>query len=154
VEGEEDGEDEEDGDGGGEDGDGGGEEDGEAEEGGEEDGEAEGDGECDGDGEGEGDGGGGGRLDVTVQVKLTEPMPPDGSVAVTVTAYLPDAADDMVPLISPLPLIDRPGGRSDAVQRGGCPAEALSDLTCNRIVVPCASCWLPGSSSRTAARRK
>jgi hypothetical protein len=60
----------------------------------------------------------------------------------------------MVPLISPSPLIDRPGGRFAAVKPGDCPAAALSDLTCNWIVVPGASCWLPGSSSRTAASRK
>jgi hypothetical protein len=87
-------------------------------------------------------------------VKLTEPVPPDGYVAVTVTPYPPDAADDMVPLISPSLLIDRPGGRFDAAKPGDCPAAALSDLTCNWIAVPGASCWLPGSSSRTAPSRK
>jgi hypothetical protein len=60
----------------------------------------------------------------------------------------------MVPVISPLLLIDKPGGRSDAVNRGDCPSAALSDVTCNRIAVPAASRWLPGSSSRTAAWRK
>lgn len=87
-------------------------------------------------------------------MKLTEPVPLDGYVAVTVTPYVPEAWDDMVPLISPLPLIDRPGGRFDAVKSGDCPAAALSDLICNWIVVPGASRWLPGSSSCNAERRK
>jgi len=116
---------------------GGGDEDG-SEGGGEEDGDGDGDGECDadGDGDGERDGGGDGRLDVTVQVKLTEPASPPGYVAVTVTPYLPEAVLATVPVINPLPLTDRPGGRCDAVKCGGCPAAALSDLTCNRTAVP------------------
>jgi hypothetical protein len=73
---------------------------------------------------------------------------------VTVTPKLPDACGDMVPLIRPLALIDRPGGRFVAVKSGDCPAAALSDLTCNWIVLPGAFCWLPGSSSRTAPSRK
>jgi hypothetical protein len=72
---------------------------------------------------------------------------------VTVTPYVPDAAIDMVPLISPSPLIDRPGGRFDAVKSADCPA-ALSELMCSWIEVPGASCWLPGSSGRTAPSRK
>jgi hypothetical protein len=60
----------------------------------------------------------------------------------------------MVPLISPASLIDRPGGRFEAVNCGDCPVAALSELTCNWIAVPGASCWLPGSTSRTAALRK
>jgi len=60
----------------------------------------------------------------------------------------------MVPLISPPALIDRPGGRFDALKAGDCPAAALSDLTCSAIEVPGASCWLPGFSSCTAALRK
>jgi len=73
---------------------------------------------------------------------------------VTVTPYVPDAAIDMLPLISPSPLIDRPGGRFDAVKSGDFPAPAFSELTCSWIVVPGASCWLPASSSRTAPSRK
>jgi hypothetical protein len=88
------------------------------------------------DGDGERDGGGDGRLDVTVQLKLTEPASRPGYVAVTVTPYVPEAVFAMVPVINPLPLIDRPGGRCDAVKCGGCPAAALSDLTCNRTAVP------------------
>jgi hypothetical protein len=75
-------------------------------------------------------------------------------VAVTVTSYEPDAASDMVPLISPELLIDKPGGRFDAVKSGDCPAAALSELTCSWMAVPGASCWWPGSSSRTAPSRK
>ena len=72
----------------------------------------------------------------------------------TLTPYEPDAAIDMVPLISPSPLIDRPGGRFETVKSGDCPAAAFSELICSWIVVPGASCWLPGSSSRTAPSRK
>jgi hypothetical protein len=108
----------------------------------------------DGDGEAAGDGAGEAGLFVTVQVKLTEPVPPDGFIALTVAAYRPEADGEMVPLISPSALIDRPGGRLAAVKSGDCPAAALSDLTCSWIVVPAAFCWLPGSSSRMAARMK
>jgi hypothetical protein len=73
---------------------------------------------------------------------------------VTVTPYEPDAAIDMVPLIIPSPLIDRPGGRFDAVKSCDCPAAAFSEPICSSIEVPGASCWLPGSSSRTAPSRK
>jgi hypothetical protein len=93
-------------------------------------------------------------LDVTVHRKLTEPVAPDEDVAVTVTSYVPDAAGEMVPVISPLSLIDKPGGRSDAANCGGCPSAALSDVTCNWIAVPTAFCWSLGSSRRTAAWRK
>lgn len=94
------------------------------------------------------------RLGVTVQLKLTEPEPPDGYVAVTVTRYVPVAAGNMAPLISPVPSIDRPGGRPAAVNCGDCPSAALIEGTCNSIAVPAASSWLPGSSSRTTAARK
>ena len=67
---------------------------------------------------------------------------------------VPDAVGAMVPTISPLLVIDTPGGRPDAANRGDCPAAALSDVTCNWIAVPAAFCWLLGSSSRTAAWRK
>jgi hypothetical protein len=67
---------------------------------------------------------------------------------------VPDAVDEMVPAISPPPLIDKPGGRPDAANRGDWPSAALSDVTGNLIAVPTASCWLPGSSRRTAAWRK
>jgi hypothetical protein len=60
----------------------------------------------------------------------------------------------MVPLISPLPLIARPGGRPDAVNCGDWPSAALSELTCRWIAVPGGLSWLPGSTSRTAALRK
>ena len=93
-------------------------------------------------------------MDVTVQRKLTEPVAPDEDVAVTVTSYVPDAVDEIVPAISPLLLIDKPGGRPVAANRGDCPSAALSDVTCNWIAVPAASCSLPGSSRRTAAWRK
>jgi hypothetical protein len=73
---------------------------------------------------------------------------------VTVTPYEPDAAGDMVPLISPALLIDRPGGRFDAVKSSDGPAAALSERTCSWMVVPGASCWWPGSSNRTAPSRK
>jgi hypothetical protein len=137
---------------------------------GEGDADADGDGVADGDGDGDGDGADGaddggaddgdgegegdraGLPDATVQKNLTEPGTPDGYAAVRVTGYAPDAADAMVPVMSPLPLIARPGGRPDAVNCGCWPA-ALSELTCNRITVPGASCWLPGSTRRTAARR-
>jgi hypothetical protein len=97
----------------------------------------------DGDGEGLlglglGDGGGAGA--VTFQVKVTEPVPPDGFLAVMVTAYSPRAPAGMVPLIRPLPLIDRPGGRPVAVKAGACPAVALSDLTCSWSAVPAVLC--------------
>lgn len=105
-------------------------------------------------GDGDGDGEPEGNADVTAQRKLTEPAAPLGDVAAMVTWYVPDAADEMVPVISPLLLIDKPGGRFGAVNCGDCPSAALSDVTCNRIAVPSASCWLPGSSSRTAAWRK
>ena len=62
--------------------------------------------------------------------------------------------DEMVPLISPPLLIDRPGGRFDALKSGDCPVAAFSELTCRLIVAPAALCWLPGSSSRTAPSRK
>jgi hypothetical protein len=107
-----------------------------------------------GDGDEGGGSGGDGWLDVTVQRKLTEPVAPDEDVAVTVTSYVPDAVGDMVPVISPLLLIDKPGGRSDAANCGDCPSAALSDVTCNWTAVLTAFCWLPGSSSRTAACRK
>jgi hypothetical protein len=60
----------------------------------------------------------------------------------------------MVPVISPLLLIDRPGGSPAAANCGACPSAALSEVTCNWIAAPGASCWLPGSSRRTAAWRK
>jgi hypothetical protein len=107
-----------------------------------------------GDGDEGGGSGGDGWLDVTVQRKVTEPVAPDEDVAVTVTSCVPDAAGDMVPVISPLLLIDKPGGRPDAANRGDCPSAALSDVTCNWTAVLTAFCWLPGSSSRTAACRK
>jgi hypothetical protein len=96
----------------------------------------------------------GDRLVATVQRKLTEPVAPAGDVPVTVTSYVPDAFAAMVPVISPLELIDKPGGRFDAENCGACPSAALSDVTCNWIALPTAFCWLPGSSSRTAAWRK
>jgi hypothetical protein len=46
----------------------------------------------------------------------------------------------MVPVISPLPLLDKPGGRPEAANRGDCPSAALSDVTCNWIAVPTAFC--------------
>jgi hypothetical protein len=67
---------------------------------------------------------------------------------------VPDAVDAMVPVISPLLLIDSPGGRFDAANCGDCPSAAFSDVTCNWIAVPTAFCWLLGSSRRTAAWRK
>jgi hypothetical protein len=51
---------------------------------------------------------------------------------------VPDAAGEMVPLISPLLLIDKPGGRFAAANRGDCPSAALSDVTCNWIAAPAA----------------
>jgi hypothetical protein len=123
-----------------------------------------GDGEADGgsrntdaDGEGDADGDSGGCDDcfgVTVQRKLTEPVAPDEDVAVTVTSYVPAAVDEMVPVISPLLLIDKPGGRFDAANCGDCPSAALSEVTCSWIADPTAFCWLLGSSRRTAAWRK
>jgi hypothetical protein len=80
----------------------------------------------------------GGTWPVTVQVKLTEPAPPDGVLAVTVTVCLPAAEAEMVPVIRPRPVIDKPRGRPAAVKAGGCPAVACSDLTCSRIAVPAA----------------
>jgi hypothetical protein len=59
-----------------------------------------------------------------------------------------------VPPISPPLLIDKPGGRFAAANRGGCPSAAFSDVTGNWTADPAAVCWLPGSSSRTAAWRK
>jgi hypothetical protein len=44
---------------------------------------------------------------------------------------VPAAADEMMPAISPLLLIDKPGGRFDAANRSGCPAAALSDVSGN-----------------------
>ena len=108
-----------------------------------------GDGDGDADGDGDGDG-----VPVTVQLKLTEPVPPDGVVAVMVTACSPVPAAVMVPVIRPLPLIDRPPGRPAAVNAGGCPAAALSEPTCRRIAVPASASCAPGSSSRTMARPK
>ena len=84
--------------------------------------------------------GGGDTWPVTVQVKLTESMPPDGVLAVTVTACPPVAAAVIVPLIRPRSLIDRPRGRPAAVKAGGCLAAACSDLICSRIAVPAAFC--------------
>jgi hypothetical protein len=107
-----------------------------------------------GDGDEGGDSDGDGWLDVTVQRKLTEPVAPDEDVAVTVTSYVPAAVDEMVPVISPPLLIDKPGGRPDAANCGDCPSAALSDVTCNWIAVPAAFRWLLGSSRRTAAWRK
>jgi hypothetical protein len=46
----------------------------------------------------------------------------------------------MVPLIIPPLLIDRPGGRLDALNCGACPVAALSELTCSWTDVPGASC--------------
>jgi hypothetical protein len=46
----------------------------------------------------------------------------------------------MVPVISPLVLIDKPGGRPEAANRGDCPSAALSDVTGNWIAVPAAFC--------------
>lgn len=107
------------------------------------------------DGDGDGlDSGGDGWLGVTVQRKLTEPVAPDADVAVTVTVYVPDAVDEMVPVISPLLVIDKPGGRFDTANCGDCPSAALSDVTCTWIAVPAAFCWLLGLSRRTAAWRK
>ena len=90
-------------------------------------------------GVGAGDGGGD-TWPVTVQVKLTESVPPDGVLAVTVTACPPVAAAVIVPLIRPRSLIDRPRGRPAAVKAGGCLAAACSDLICSRIAVPAAFC--------------
>ena len=90
-------------------------------------------------GVGAGDGGGD-TWPVTVQVKLTESVPPDGVLAVTVTACPPVAAAEIVPLIRPWWLIERPRGRPAAVKAGGCPAAARSDLTCSRIAVPAPFC--------------
>ena len=108
----------------------------------------------DGDGRAGVDRDGDGWLGVTVHKKLTEPAAPDGDVAVTVTSYVAAAVGEMVPVISPLLLIDKPGGRFDAANCGDCPSAALSDVTCNWIAVPTAFRWLPGSSRRTAAWRK
>lgn len=107
-----------------------------------------------GDGDEGGDSAGDGLLDVTVHRKPTEPVAPDAAVAVTVTLYVPAAVDEMVPVIRPLLLIDKPGGRPVAANRGDCPSAALSDVTCNWIAVPAACCWLLGSSRRSAAWRK
>ena len=84
--------------------------------------------------------GGGDTWPVTVQVKLTESMPPDGVLAVTVTACPPVAAAVIVPLIRPRSLFDRPRGRPAAVKACGCLAAACSDLICSRIAVPAAFC--------------
>jgi len=89
---------------------------------------------------GDGDGGGGDTWPVTVQVKLTESVPPDGVLAVTITACPPVAPAEILPLIRPRSLIDRPRGRPAAVKAGGCPAAACSDLICSRIAVPAAFC--------------
>jgi hypothetical protein len=120
------------------------------------DGDAESDGgrEGGGDGDEDGDSDGDGWLGVTVHRKLTEPVAPDGEVAVTVTSYVPAAVDEIVPVISPPLLIDKPGGKPDAANCGDCPSAALSDVTCNWIAVPAAFRSLPGSSRRTAAWRK
>jgi hypothetical protein len=120
------------------------------------DGDAESDGgrEGGGDGDEDGDSAGDGWLGVTVHRKLTEPVAPDEEVAVTVTSYVPAAVDEIVPVISPPLLIDKPGGRPDAANCGDCPSAALSDVTCNWIAVPAAFRSLPGSSRRTAAWRK
>jgi hypothetical protein len=91
-----------------------------------------------GDGDEGPDSGGDGWLDVTVHRKLTEPVAPDEDVAVTVTSYVPDAVNEIVPAISPLLLIDKPGGRPVAANRGDCTSAALSDVTCNWIAVPTA----------------
>jgi hypothetical protein len=90
-------------------------------------------------GPGVGDGGGD-TWPVTVQVKFTESVPPDGVLAVTVTTCPLVAAAEIVPLIRPRSLIDRPRGRPAAAKAGGCPALACSDLTCSRIAVPAGSC--------------
>jgi hypothetical protein len=70
---------------------------------------------------------------------------------VTVTWYVPDAVGDMVPAISPLLLIDNPGGRSEAANCADCPSATLGDVTCNWIAVPAASSWRAGSDVVTAA---
>lgn len=67
----------------------------------------------------------------TVQVKLTDAAAPPGYVPVTVTTYWPEAPVGILPLISPPLVIDSPGGRSEAVNSGACPAAVLSDLTCS-----------------------
>jgi hypothetical protein len=108
-----------------------------------------------GDGEAEGDGEADGWLPGrTVQLKVTEPLPPDALTAVTVTSYLPLAFAEIVPLISPLALIVRPGGRSCAVYCGAWPRAAFSDAICSVTCAPGALCWLPGSSSRIPELRK
>jgi hypothetical protein len=140
-----------DGDGDGADADGGGENDEDGADGdGADGGDADGADAEDGGAEGDRDG----LPDATVQEKLTEPGTPDGYAAVTVTGYAPDAAAAMVPVIRPLPLMARPGGRPDAVNWGDWPSAALSELICNWIAVPGPSDWSPGSTRRTAARRK
>jgi hypothetical protein len=37
----------------------------------------------------------------------------------------------MVPVMSPLLVIDKPGGKPDAANCGACPSAALSDVTCS-----------------------
>jgi hypothetical protein len=61
----------------------------------------------------------GGAGPVTVQMKLTALVPPDGVVAVTVTACLPVAEADIVPVIRPRLLTERPRGRPAALKDGG-----------------------------------
>jgi hypothetical protein len=46
----------------------------------------------------------------------------------------------MVPVMSPLLVIDKPGGKPDAANCGDCPSAALSDVTCNWMAVPAAFC--------------
>ena len=104
-------------------------------------------------GPGVGDGDGAAAL-VTVQMKLAEAVPPDGVVAVTVTPCLPVAEADMVPVIRPRLLIDRPRGSPVAVKAGGCPAAAASEMTCSRIAVPVVARCAPGSRRRTTVEPK
>ena len=73
-------------------------------------------------------------MDVTVQRKLTEPVAPDEDVAVTATSYVPDAVNEIVPAISPLLLIDKPGGRPVAGESRRLPVRGVErcDLQLDR----------------------
>jgi hypothetical protein len=79
--------------------------------------------------------------------KLTDPVAPVvGLVAVTTTLFAP--APVMVPVIWPVPLIDSPAGRPDAVKRSACPV--FSERIWRETAAPAAVRCVPGSMRSTA----
>ena len=68
-------------------------------------------------------------------------------MAVTTTLFAPAAAV-MVPVIWPVPLIDSPAGRPDAVKLSACPV--FSEPIWRETAVPAVVRCMPGSMRSTA----